>query len=256
MKKRLISGALLGTVITIVCYVAGLSTFESDAIFQPWMVFLVVFIFVFSITEDDKDVLELSESKKKALSHAPSKENLSSIPNGLTFGRYGNKYVRTLFNDSPEHQLIYGAPGDGKSTTIQNAIIYDLNFATPSEKLCSMLVVDVKPELSRRGVFEGRDDIKIINPTKMGSCGFDLFYGLSKDSSDDEVYDRCSMIANIVISDTGTNNVYFPESARNIFTAFLMYGFFKGKTFKECIEDILDSSVEDFVAQILEDDEI
>ena len=202
---------------------------------------------------ENTDNRELSADKVKALNHAPSKEYLARNPDGFTIGKFKGRFVRLPFLSSPEHQLIVGAPGDGKSTTLENAILWNHNFATPEDKLNSMLVVDVKPELSRKGIYEGRKDIKIINPSISGSCGFDIYYGLTARSSDDELAERCSMIANTVIKDTGSDNVYFAEAARNIFTAFLMYGFVTEKTFGDCIDEILDTPVEDLIAQILTD---
>ena len=264
MKKKLVTStifsAILAVAYLIACplylqaYAKSFALFSKDkALLVSGLIFVITFLVVYSGMDNNKDVLEQSVSKKKALSHAPSKEFLSKKPDGLTVGTYKNKYVRVPRLDSPEHVLMYGSPGDKKSTTLENPILYYLNFAPPEEKLCSMLVVDVKPELSRKGVYEGRKDVKVINPSVLNSTGFDVFYGLSKNSSDDELSERCTMIAETVIKDTGSDNIYFAEAARNIFTAFLMYGFVTEKNFGECIDEILDAPVEDLIAQILSD---
>ncbi len=264
MKKKLLTStifsAILAVAYLIACplflqdYAKSFAILSKDkAPLVSVIVFSLAFLVVYSGTDNNKDVLAQSTSKKKALSHAPSKEFLSKVPNGLTVGMHNGRFVSIPFLNSPEHQLCYGAPGDGKSTTIENPILYYMNFAPAAEKLCSMLVVDVKPELSRKGVYEGREDVKIINPSVLNSTGFHAFYGLSEKSSDDVLAERCTMIAETVIKDTGSDNIYFAEAARNIFTAFLMYGFVTSKKFGECIEEILDAPVEDLIAQILSD---
>ena len=264
MKRKLITSTLFSAVLAVIYLIACPLYFQDyaktipilskdNAFIAAGLIFMFTFFVVLSNKDNNNDVLEQSASKKKALSHAPSKEFLSKNPDGLTVGTYKNKYVRVPRLDSPEHVLMYGSPGDKKSTTLENPILYYLNFAPPEEKLCSMLVVDVKPELSRKGVYEGRKDVKVINPSVLNSTGFDVFYGLSKNSSDDELSERCTMIAETVIKDTGSDNIYFAEAARNIFTAFLMYGFVTSKKIGECIDEILDAPVEDLIAQILSD---
>ena len=262
MKRDIIVGLIISAVAAGLWFIFGNQLFANIITFPPKThltitagIFIGLFLyFLNQASENNTNTLKQSSDKVKTLQHAPNNEYLSKVPNGLTIGKYGNKFVRIPFKNSPEHQLIIGAPGDGKSTTIESAIIYDQNFAAPEEKLCSILAVDVKPELSRKGVYEGNDNVRIINPSIMGSCGFDIFYGLTNKTSDDELCDRFSMIANTVIKDSGSDNTYFSEAARNIFTAFLMYGFLTSKNFGECIDEILDAPVEDLIAQILTDE--
>lgn len=136
-----------------------------------------------------KNVLDNSADKKKAQYHQVPTKYLSKTPNGFTIGYfyYGPRkmYVRLPFLDSPEHQLILGSPGSGKSTHLINALLYTYNFAPLNLRLRSVLAIDAKPELSRKSVVEDRDDIKIINPTVMGSFGFDIWHGLDQNSTDD-----------------------------------------------------------------------
>ncbi|MCR5592564.1 MAG: type IV secretory system conjugative DNA transfer family protein [Saccharofermentans sp.] len=268
MKNRMLQSTIIGVGLGGTYYLLGptvLHSFYDYPIFSREYAaaiallvsvagFKIAYDFIGDTSEYEDDVFKKSPSKQKALRRAPSKEFLSKQPNGLTVGRFKRHYVGIPFYSSPEHQLIIGAPGEGKSVTMQNAIIYDFNFATSEEKLCSMLVLDVKPELSRRGVYEGRDDIKIINPTVFGSCGFNIFYGLTSKTTDDELSQRFSMIADTVIQDSGADNRFFSDAAKNIFTAFLMYGFVTGKQFGECIEEMRNVPVSDLIAQIITDD--
>lgn len=263
MKKYMIIGFSFWVIIALTyCFFVSpflynkysVPLFSQDS--AGWISILIgvgTILYCLSKAAEDTDNRALSADKKKALYHSPPKRYLSKEPDGLTIGTFKNNYIRIPFLDSPEHQLIIGAPGDNKSSTILNGIIWNFNFAKDDKRLRSMLVVDVKPELSRKGVFEGRQDIKIINPSQKSSCGFDVFFGLTHSSSDDEIAERCSMIAETAIKDTGSDNVYFAEAARNIFCAFLMYGFVNSKTFGEIIEEVLDASVGDLIAQILTD---
>lgn len=198
-------------------------------------------------------VTELSDDKRKAQNHPVPTEYLSKIPDGFTLGKYRNRYLRIPFLDSPEHQLILGAPGSNKSTVTLNALIHNFNFAPPGDKLHAVLAIDCKPELSRLSIFEGRNDVLILNPSDPNSVGFDPYFGLSKDSSDDELRERFDVIARTLIVNPGGDNSFFYVAAQKILTAVLMYGFRLGYSLAESISLILSVSTEDLIAEILSD---
>lgn len=71
----------------------------------------------------------LSKEKRSAM-HPSVPRNLlisKKKPEGLIIGSCKGKYVALPFNKSPAHQLIFGAPGTGKSTMIETALIYHFN---------------------------------------------------------------------------------------------------------------------------------
>ena len=164
-----------------------------------------------------RHVTDLSTDKRNAQRKPVPHEYLGKDPGGLTVGRYVGKYVNIPFLASPEHQLILGAPGSQKSVTLKNALLSNFNF----EHDCrSILAIDVKPELSRDTVFEGRDDVAIINPAEIIKGG---------------------------------DNAFFYEAAIKLLTAFLMYNCRKGISFAESVCRVTDQKTEDFIAEILMD---
>lgn len=202
-------------------------------------------------------VMDNSADKRKAQYHPVPSKYLSKSPDGFTVGYYyygpRRMYVRLPFLDSPEHQLILGSPGSNKSTTLLNALLFNYNYANRYDKLRAVLAIDAKPELSKKSVDESRPDIKIINPTSYDSCGFDVWYGLDQHSSDDDIKERAEVIARALIPDLSGDNQHFSGNAQKILSGCLMYGFRKGYSFTESIIKVMDSSVDNLIAEIVSD---
>ena len=198
----------------------------------------------------------ISEDKRKAQRHPPPREYLSKVPNGYTLGRRFGKYVRIPFLSSPEHQLIIGAPGSNKSTVTLNAIIWNFNFEEKAKRFRSLLAIDCKEELSRLTVNIRNKYVKIINPSKKNTTGFDVYYGLTQESTDDEVKERCDTIARTLIVNVGGHNSFFYVAAQKILCALLMYGFRKNISFIDMILRILSVPCEDLIAEIIADQEM
>ena len=200
-------------------------------------------------------VTAISDDKLKAQNKPIPSRYLSKQPDGLTIGRRGFKYVRIPFEKSPEHQLIYGSPGSKKSNIIKNALIH--NFQR-EKAFSGGIIIDVKPELSRYTVYEGRKDIRVLNPSVKDKkrYGFDVYYGLNENSTDDDLVTRFSMVSRTIIENPGGDNSFFYQSAQNILTAFLVYGFRRGLSFGESIRQVLDASTEDLIAEILADEDM
>lgn len=202
-------------------------------------------------------VIENSSDKRKAQYHPVPSKYLSRTPDGFTVGYYyygpRRMYVRLPFLDSPEHQLILGSPGSNKSTTLLNALICNYNYADRYDRLRSVLAIDAKPELSKKSVDESRSDVKIINPTTYDSSGFDVWFGLSQHSSDDEIKERAEVIARALIPDLSGDNAHFSGNAQKILSGCLMFGFRKGYSFTESIIKVMDSSVDNLIAEIVSD---
>ncbi|MBQ6334256.1 MAG: type IV secretory system conjugative DNA transfer family protein [Erysipelotrichaceae bacterium] len=208
-----------------------------------------------------KNVTDLSADKKLAQDHPVPKKYLSKKPDGLTIGRKGRKYVRLPFEDSPKHQLILGSPGSGKSTTLLNALLWNFNFEETKKKLCSVLAIDVKPELQKKSSFQEDPNIRIIDPTSVDkddpcNFGFDLWYGLTPSDNDDRIKERAESIARSIIPDLSGDNAHFSGNAQKILSGFLMYGFVKGLSFSDTIAKVMSISVKDFIAEIITDPEM
>lgn len=199
--------------------------------------------------------MERSPDKNKAIYHGIPSKFCSPIPDGLTLGKQGKNFVRIPFEDSPEHQFILGPSGSNKSTSLLNAMIYNQNFRdNKQEGYLSALVVDCKPELSKKSVDESRSDIKIINPTTSDSVwGFDCWFGLDMNSTDDEIKKRAEIISRSLIPDLSSDNAHFSGNAQKLLSGFLMYGFRKGMSFAESITNVLHLNIQDYISQIITD---
>lgn len=198
-------------------------------------------------------VSDISADKNRAIYHPVPKQFLSKNPDGLTVGKYMGKYVRIPFKSNPEHILVIGSPGSNKSSSILSSLLWHFHHKTPSEGLNSVLAVDVKPELSAKSVDESRSDVRIIKPSKFDGWGFDVFFGLTPSSNEDEIKERCETIANALIPSLSGDNIHFSSNARKILSAFLMHGFIKGLSFTDSIIKVMTVSVQDYIAEILAD---
>ena len=202
-----------------------------------------------------------SRDKRKAMEGKIPKEYLSSKPDGFTVGRKGRRYVRLPVDPrNILHTLVIGSPGSMKSTTILNSLIYNFNCASEKEKM-TVFAIDVKPELQRKSVIYDpeRGNVKVIDPSSTSSVfyGWDVYYGLDKTSSDDEVEARADMIARSLIScREGSDNSIFYATAQNLMVAFLLYGFFSGKCFLDSMLQLMSVPMQDLVASVLSDTEM
>lgn len=201
-----------------------------------------------------------SKDKRKAMSAEVPKEYLSRNPDGFTVGIYKKNFVRIpVAPNEIRHCLILGSPGSMKSTTILNPLIWNFNRAGKKEKM-TVFAVDIKPELQRKSVTydpEG-EMIRVINPASLESIyfGWDVYYGLDQNSTDDQVEERADMIARSLINcKEGTENEIFYATARNLMIAFLIYGYVTGKGFLDSMLQLMSVPLQDLITQILADSE-
>lgn len=205
---------------------------------------------------EQKSVYSKSRDKRRAQNKPVPMQYLSAVPSGLTVGKYGRKYVSIPFLKSPEHQLILGGSGTGKTQTILNGLVWSYNFELQDKRIRAVLAVDSKPELSRKSVDENREDIRIVCPTRMDRWGFDVLYGLTARSSDDELDERSMTIAHSLIPDLTDDNAHFSTNAQKLLSGFIMYGFRKGWGFAKTIREVNSRAIPDFIAEVLEDPEM
>ena len=199
-----------------------------------------------------------SKDKLKAMYPVVPKRYLSKEPNDFTIGKYRNRYFRIPIDTNDiKHTLIIGSPGSFKSSTLLNTLIWNFNFEKEKRPM-TVFALDVKPELSRKCIAESRDDVRIINPSVNTGCGFNVWYGLNHDSSDDRLIERADLISRTLISNPSGNgdNEFFYISAQNLMVPFLVYGFRKGMGFVETILQIIRIPLQDLITTILMDEDI
>lgn len=227
-----------------------------------WCIFVLVNIYQYFI-EGRRDFLLLKKpsiSKDKRIIMYPRvpKKYLSNQPDDFTIGKYRNRYFRIPIDTNDiKHTLIIGSPGSFKSSTLLNTLIWNFNFEKEKRPM-TVFALDVKPELSRKCIAESRDDVRIINPSVNTGCGFNVWYGLNHDSSDDRLIERADLISRTLISNPSGNgdNEFFYISAQNLMVPFLVYGFRKGMGFVETILQIIRIPLQDLITTILMDEDI
>lgn len=200
----------------------------------------------------------ISKDKQFAMYPRIPRKYISKQPNDFTVGKYRNRYFRIPIDvNDIKHTLIIGAPGSFKSSTLLNILIWNFNFEK-EKKPMTVFALDVKPELSRKSIDESRTDLKIINPSINTGSGFDVWYGLNQDSSDDRLIERADLIARTLITNPSGNgdNEFFYISAQNLMVPFLIYGFRKGIGFVETILQIIRIPLQDLITTILMDEDM
>lgn len=199
---------------------------------------------------------EYSQEKIKAMYQIPKKEMLSKMPNDFTVGKWNQKYFKIPIDlNDVTHCLVFGSPGSFKSSTLLNSLIWNFNFE--EKKPMTVFAIDVKPELSLKSVDESSEKVHVFNPSITTGYGWNAWFGLNQDSTDDQLIERADMIARALVCnpDGSSDNEFFYISAQNLMVPFLVYGFRKNHGFVESILDIIHIPLQDFIATIMMDDE-
>lgn len=199
----------------------------------------------------------LTKDKCKAMYTIVPSRYLSKKPDDFTLGKYKNRYFRLPIDlHDITHCLIIGAPGSFKSSTLLNALIWNFNFAK-KEKKFTVFAMDVKPELARKSVNMENGQCHVFNPSIKEGCGWNVWYGLDENSSDDEVIERADMLARAVIVNPNTGqNDFFYISAQNLLVCFLAWGFVKGLGFTATIEQVISVPLKDLISTVIFDEDM
>ena len=168
-----------------------------------------------------KESVYQSNEKKTAMAPPINKKYLSKNPKVGTVGIKGHNYITIPFDKwNVMHTLVIGGPGSKKTSTIGTSVlnIYDKN--TPEMVI---FATDIKPEIARR--FTRWNSIEAVNFAEINNSyyGWDMYYGLDKKSSDDEVIKRMRLIADCLIINNNSSEKgdHFILNAKNILSAYL-----------------------------------
>lgn len=199
-----------------------------------------------------------SSRKRKAQHPAVDDEYLSKIPDGLVLGRQGKDYVR--FPIRKGHALstiILGTPGSGKSTLLLTTLIYQLNkeLKQPDERQV-FFILDCKPELLRKSANPENNNIRELSILDRSKWGWDPYYCLSSDASDDDILTELDVIVRAFIeAPKDSKNEFFYESARAIFKFMALAQYKKGRSFMQTVDNLMDANMTEMVNKVLENAE-
>ena len=185
----------------------------------------------------------LTPEKRKAMYPPVPKKYLSKKPDGLILGKYGSSYVRVPLDlNNVLHAAIVGSPGSGKSSLYLSILLSNfMQHPPPMQVFC----IDVKPELARKSVeIYNNPHVRVVNPTDRSSWGWNAFYDLNDNSSEDEIARVVDGISRALIVIENKKNSFFSNSARNIFTGLVIYYYIKGFGFVECVLLIMSKDVQ------------
>lgn len=151
--------------------------------------------------------------------------------------------------------LFCGGPGTGKTTLMISTILSMQNSDT------TMMVVDIKPEIYDKTVNPViHSNVKKIDPFDRKSYGFNLYYGISKKASDDEIMSEIDAICRSLIScPPDSRNIFFYRSGRNIVSGVLFYKLKKDwsegreSTFMDGITFLRMESIQNRITQIIDE---
>lgn len=202
--------------------------------------------------------VEVSLSKQTAQYPDIDPELLSDKPDGLVIGRRGKKFVRvSLKKGNILNAIIMGSTGCGKSVLLLTMLLYQLHHKPKKNEDFTPMVffaLDIKPELARKScIIKGNEKVHVMDPQDRSSYGWDVYYRLNSDSSDDDIFSEMDLISRALI-DAGKSeeNEFFYQSGRNITTGILFYTFKMGRSFTQGMDYLLDGDLASVVKKTLE----
>ena len=186
-------------------------------------------------------------TKKQVAMYPEVPEQLiaGSRPLGIVLGKYHGKYVcRPVEQDG--HYLIVGGSGSGKSSSLIVPTLL-INNDVPA------FVLDIKGELSRLAKKKGDAKVHIFNPNDRRSYGYDPFYNLKKESTEQEILETMQMVTFSLISlSANVKDPFWKTSARNMLCGLMIYHFKQGKNnLVDIMDAILGRSIKASIQEVM-----
>lgn len=186
-------------------------------------------------------------TKKQVAMYPEVTEQLiaGSRPLGIVLGKYHGKYVcRSVEQDG--HYLIVGGSGSGKSSSLIVPTLL-INNDVPA------FVLDIKGELSRLAKKKGDARVHIFNPNDRRSYGYDPFYSLKKESTEQEILETMQMVTFSLISlSANVKDPFWKTSARNMLCGLMIYYYKQGKhNLVDIMDAILGQSIKASIQEVM-----
>lgn len=177
---------------------------------------------------------------------------LSKEPEGIILGTYKNRYVRIPLKDI-YHHCILGGSGSGKTSTIILDTLLT-GFATGRNDFRTFCI-DIKGEIHEKSTFTYDENVLVCNPTDRTSCGWDAYYRLHDNPSDDLIVEAIEEITQALIISTNPKDNFFIENARTALTGILVYYFKQSESFIDSVNRILESDIASLITEIIKGSE-
>ena len=182
-----------------------------------------------------------------------SEEYLYDEPSQLPLAVQDGKYIQFDLRSNLA-VLIFGAPNCGKSTLLRTMLLYHFHIKEyEDEPMPSFFVFDYKNrELYLNSVMPDDDRARCVSLEGRNDWGWDLYYRLTPDSSDDDVIRELTLIANILIDGSNERNSFFTDSAKIIL---IFVGFFdvrRNKSFLQTIDHICEGDTKTMLKEVFD----
>ncbi len=210
----------------------------------------------------DYEPVKVTSRKRKAMCPDIDEKYLSDdTEGGIIVGKQigGKKFVRypiTEDSNTLAGALFCGGPGSGKTTLMITTILEILK----GKNTISCLIIDVKPEFFDKTSTKSDPRTRVLNPFDRMTYGYNLYYGITEDSTDDEIMSELDAICNSLIdTPKDSRDKFFYESGRNIAEAVLFYRLKtdmmagRASTFMDGMDLLLGDDTASLVKKILED---
>jgi len=252
MKRLIRSGFIPAAILTVagmVTYLLCVPPNPDDIRNQTLIVLagLVLWFFLFARQLGKPNEETAHQGLEKHRTPAPPKEMLFKEPTGFVFGKYGKKYVCRPV-EAPGNILVLGGTGTGKSSALIIPYILEQKRSGKAHNI----IVDIKGELRDLTVRPG-DGSVIVDPTDRRSYGIDPFWCLNSDSSPQQIFEICQLVAISLIPARDGKDAFWTTSAQQMLLGFLLYAY-KWKelrTLTDCLTWILSHPVEELSEEVL-----
>ncbi|MBQ4058778.1 MAG: type IV secretory system conjugative DNA transfer family protein [Lachnospiraceae bacterium] len=166
-------------------------------------------------------------------------------PEGIVFGKSKGSYIcRSIHEDG--HVFVIGGAGSGKSS----CLVIPTLLTNPDT---SIFAIDIKGELSFKSSKYGNPHDLIFNPCNRRSYGYNPFYNLNEDSTNQEILEAMQNIAFSLISmSAGLKDPFWKTSARNLLIGLSTFYYkHESKDFITIIDLILSQPVKESIARVM-----
>ena len=194
------------------------------------------------------------ESTQKKIATYPKvpKKYLNKEPEGVILGTYKNQYVR-IPTQEIYHYCVIGGSRSGKTSTVLLDTLL-ANFATKKNDFLTYAIA-IKGELHIKSSYSHSPDIMVVNPTDQTTAGWDVYYRLRDNPSDDLIIEVMQEVASALIISTSKSDSFFVNNAQDMFVGMLLYFYQQGENFIDSVNKILESEIKSLIGEIIKSSE-